>query len=479
MNLRSVLAFTTLALLAGCAPADPPEAAKTAGPNVILVMADDLGWGDTGFNGNTVIKTPHLDEMAQAGLRFTRFYSAGSVCSPTRASALTGRSPYRFGVFTANAGFMKPEEITLAEILKEQGYTTGHFGKWHLGTLTKTVRDSNRGGRPEKEGEYAPPWDNGFDETFATEAKTPTYDPMWQPQEKSPQIGWDYIEDLSKAVPYNTRYWTGPGEIVEDNLEGDDTRVIMDRAVPFIEKAAAAGTPFFAVIWLHSSHLPVVAGPEHVALYEGKTSYEKNYYGCITALDEQIGRLRAALRTNGVAENTMLWFASDNGPEGQADTAPGTAGIYRGRKRDLYEGGVRVPALLEWPARVKAGTTTDVPGVTSDYVPTVLEVLDIELPDERPLDGVSLLGVIDGKQQRRDSTIYFEHRDKVSAVTEQHKLVRYGGEEGEFELYDLIADPSETKNIIAEEPELAAKLEADLAAWRESCSRSNEGADYR
>jgi arylsulfatase A-like enzyme len=344
--------------------------------------------------------------------------------------------------------------------------------------LTTTVRDSNRGGRPEKAEDYSPPWDNGFDETFAAEAKTPTYDPMWQPRAGSPQIGWNYINDLSKAVPYGTHYWAGPGEMVEDNLEGDDSRVIMDRAIPFIEKAAAAGNPFFAVIWFHSPHLPVVAGPEHASLYEGKTSYEKNYYGCITALDEQVGRLRAALRAGGVAHDTMLWFASDNGPEGQAGEAPGSAGIYRGRKRDLYEGGVRVPALLEWPARVTPGTTTDVPGVTSDYLPTVLDVLKIKLPDERPLDGVSLLGVIDRKQQKRNSTIFFEHRDNVSAVTEQYKLVRYGGEGGEFELYDLAADPSETTNLIAEQPALAAKLQADLAAWRESCARSNEGADY-
>jgi arylsulfatase A-like enzyme len=445
-------------------------------PNVILMMADDLGWGDTGFNGNKKIRTPHLDAMARAGLCFTRFYAASAVCSPTRGSALTGRHPYRYGVVTANAGHMKSEEITLAELLRMSGYTTGHFGKWHLGTLTKTVRDSNRGGRTHAE-HYSPPWDNGFDECFSAEAKTPTYDPMWQPEVESPQIGWDFIPDLAQAHVYGTYYWTGPGQVAEDNLEGDDSRVIMDRAIPFVEDAVDSGQPFFAVVWFHAPHLPVVAGPEHIAPYKNEPSYERNYYGCITALDEQVGRLRKTLRDLGVAENTMLWFCSDNGPEGQANNAPGRAGVYRGRKRDLYEGGVRVPALLEWPARAKPGSATDVPAVTSDYLPTVLDALEIRMPDDRPLDGISLLPVIDGTREERSSRIYFEFRDRVAVMGDRYKLVRY--EDGaEYQLFDLLDDPSEEKNIITKYPEIAGDLKTALAAWRVSCRRSAAGADY-
>lgn len=444
-------------------------------PNVILVMADDLGWGDTGFNGNTVIRTPHLDAMAEAGLRFTRFYAASAVCSPTRGSALTGRHPHRYGVFTANAGHMKRGEITLAEILKQHGYVTGHFGKWHLGTLTRIVRDSNRGGRTRAE-HYAPPWENGFDECFSSEAKTPTYDPMWQPNEQSPQIGWDYIPDLSRAVPYGTYYWTGPGRIEEENLNGDDSRVIMDRAIPFIEKAVKDGVPFFAVVWFHAPHLPVVAGPGHIAPYRDLPSYERNYYGCITALDEQAGRLREVLHSSGAARNTMLWFCSDNGPEGQAGSAPGTAGPFRGRKRDLYEGGVRVPALLEWPERVIAGSVTDLPAVTSDYLPTVLDALDIAMPDDRPLDGISLLPAIGGERPERGAAIHFEFQNRIAATGDRFKLVRYGDEESE--LYDLLADPAESRNVIASYPEIARELEQELLRWRESCRRSNAGADY-
>ncbi|MFC1759674.1 sulfatase-like hydrolase/transferase, partial [Planctomycetota bacterium] len=129
-------------------------------------MADDMGWGDTGYNGHTEIQTPHLDQMAQEGLRFHRFYSAAPVCSPTRGSCLTGRHPYRLGIPGANAGHLKPEELTLAEILHDLGYQTGHFGKWHLGTLTKTIRDGRRGGTEKGTGHYSPPWENGFDSCF-------------------------------------------------------------------------------------------------------------------------------------------------------------------------------------------------------------------------------------------------------------------------------------------------------------------------
>ena len=172
------------------------ESAVAEAPNIVLVMCDDLGWGDVGFNGNEIIRTPHLDEMAAHGMKFNRFYAASAVCSPTRGSVVTGRHPYRYGIQTANKGHMLPRELTLAELLKEQGYATGHFGKWHLGTLTKTVRESNRGG-PKGVKDFSPPWVNGFDACFSTEAKVPTYDPMLKPSSKASGKGWDYIDNKS------------------------------------------------------------------------------------------------------------------------------------------------------------------------------------------------------------------------------------------------------------------------------------------
>ncbi|MHC4507427.1 MAG: sulfatase family protein, partial [Planctomycetota bacterium] len=363
---------------------------KDAGkPNIILCMADDLGWGDTGFNGNSIIKTPNLDAMARAGMRFTRFYSGAPVCSPTRGSCLTGRHPYRYGIFFANAGHTREEEITLAEALKTQGYATGHFGKWHMGTLTTKEKDSNRGG-PRGAKHYSPPWENGFDVCFSTEAKVPTWDPM-----KSP--------NTDKA--YGTYYWRQDGTKETENLQGDDSRVIMDRAVPFIREAVEAGESFFAVVWFHTPHLPVLAGPQYRRMYSQYSEDEQHYYGCITAMDEQMGRLRRELRGLGVADNTMVWFCSDNGPEGKdgkSGRTRGSAGPFRGRKRSLFEGGVRVPGLLEWPARVKAGRTTDLPCSTSDYFPTVLDVLGFSMKGQpEPIDGVSLLPLIEGRMTKR------------------------------------------------------------------------------
>ena len=466
MTRRSFLASVASAALAGpacAARAGRPEgAAPHDRPNVILAMTDDQGWGDTGYNGHKVLKTPALDAMARAGLRFNRFYSGAPVCSPTRGSAVTGRHPYRYGITFANVGHMRPEEVTLAEALKTQGYATGHFGKWHLGTLTKTETESNRGG-PKGVAHYSPPWDNGFDVCFSTEAKVPTWNPMLSP---------------GSDQPYGTSYWTGPGKKVTDNLEGDDSRIVMDRAIPFIREVAKSRKPFLAVIWFHTPHEPVLAGPTHLAMYQGVASEkERHYYGCLTAMDEQVARLRKELRDLGIAENTMLWFCADNGPEHKA--GPGSTGGLRGRKRSLFEGGVRVPGLLEWPARIKAPRTTEVPCSTADYFPTVLDVLGFRMTGQpEPLDGVSLLPLIEGKMSERPKPIGFESGGQVALIDNRYKLITQGKGKT-WMLFDLAADRSETKDLAAEKPEIVEKMTATLDAWRASCKDSLAGKDYR
>jgi len=262
-------------------------------------MADDMGWGDPGFNGNSIIKTPHLDIMAKAGMRFTRFYSGAPVCSPTRGSCLTGRHPYRYGIFGANVGHMPKEEITLAEALKTQGYTTGHFGKWHLGTLLPDY--SGKGQKRNPRENYMTPGTSGFDEWFSTEYAVATWDP------------YDPAQFHGRKNDYDVRalYWHN-GKNATEALKGDDSRIIMDRAIPFIRNAAESNKPFLAVIWFHAPHAPVVAGPQYRAMYSQYSEDEQHYYRCISALDEQIGRLRSELRDLGIADNTMLWFCSDN-----------------------------------------------------------------------------------------------------------------------------------------------------------------------
>ncbi|GAF04435.1 sulfatase family protein [Saccharicrinis fermentans] len=442
-------------------------------PNIILIMADDLGWGDTGYNGNKIIKTPYLDEMAKEGVRFNRFYSASAVCSPTRASVLTGRNPYRTGVFYANIGILRPEEVTIPELLKKEGYTTGHFGKWHLGTLTTKERDANRG-KPGSIKEYNPPIKHGYDVAFVSESKVPTYDPMKKPLQRYNKKGWDYLKEGEEFKDYGTHYWDINGNKVVDNLEGDDSRVIMDRVIPFIGKANSKEQPFLAVIWFHTPHMPCVAGPKYQEMYKNNGVLMRNYAGCITAMDEQVGRLRAYLEKVGADSNTMIWFCSDNGPE---SGNPGTAGGFRDRKRSLHEGGIRVPGIMVWPEKVKKGFQTDIPCVTSDYLPTIMDVLNIkEKSAPNKLDGISLLPLLEGKMKERSKPIGFCIKNQMSLSDNRYKLYV---KDGQFELYDIVSDPYEEKNIKKEEfSDESNLLKKGLMKFIESCKSSFEGEEY-
>jgi arylsulfatase A-like enzyme len=404
--------------------------AASAKPNIVLIMADDLGWSDVGFNGNSVVQTPQLDAMASNGLVFDRFYAAAPVCSPTRGSCLTGRHPYRYGIPTANAGHMLPEEVTLAEILKEQGYATGHFGKWHLGTLTKEGKDSNRGGDRNQQ-YYAPPTEHGFDTYFSTEAKVPTWDSQWAPPKHGGKW-WDPVAP-TKRKSYGTSY------------------------------------------------LPVVSGKRWADLYATLGGYHRNYYGCISALDHQVGRLRAKLDELGVKKNTMVWFCADNGPEGQSFSAPGSAWPLSGRKRSLREGGIRVPGILEWPAMVSGGRRTNVPAVTSDYLPTIVEMLGTSLPD-RPVDGMSLIPVIAGKSNERLKAIETRKLGFQSAkqfAWMHGSLKYYSPDMGETDfLFDLNSDISESSNLAQKRPEALRIMKLAFLDWRQSCVDSANGEDY-
>jgi arylsulfatase A-like enzyme len=435
-------------------------------PNIILCMADDLGWGDPGFNGNAVIRTPQLDAMARAGMRMTRFYAAAPVCSPTRGSCLTGRHPYRYGVFSANVGHLRRNEVSLAEALKAQGYTTGHFGKWHLGVLLPDYSGKGRGRKPEEN--YMTPAMSGFDEWLSTEYAVATWDPY------DPDNAHGKKHDVRNLYWHNGVNITGP-------LEGDDSRIIMDRALPFIRRAVKAQTPFLAVIWFHAPHAPVVAGPKYKAMYAQYSEDEQHYYGCITAMDEQVGRLRTELRRLNVADNTMLWFCSDNGPEGKDGRHGrfrGSAGPFRGRKRSLLEGGIRVPALLEWPARVRPGCVTDFPCCTSDYLPTILDVLGFEMKGQpEPIDGVSLLPLIDGATTERSVPIAFESARQLALIGSRYKI--YSGDQGKsYALFDLIDDPSESTNLAVEMRGAVETMRQKIDAWRRSCKQSLAGQDY-
>lgn len=448
-------------------------------PNIILIMSDDHGWGDTGFNGNTTVQTPAMDQLVKQGLVFDRFYSGSAVCSPTRASVMTGRNPLRTDVPNANTGHLRNEEITIAELLKEQGYACAHIGKWHLGVLTTTVIDANRGGKEKFADEYTIPSQHGYDAYFSTESKVPTFNPMEYPkvfsEGESKKFGWSAVEDDRLTKSFNTRYWTGADQYVkEEKLQGDDSKLIMDRVLPFIDSSNEKDTPFFTTVWLHAPHLPVVCDSAHRALYPNLDLRTQLYYGAITAMDEQIGRLWQHLQELGIEDETIIFYCSDNGPEVRT---PGSAGHFRERKRSLYEGGLRVPAFVVWEGEFKGGNRTSFPAVTSDYLPTIVDLLNIDYPNERPLDGVSLLGAISGKEEERSQPIGFIYQEKISWVDNRYKLISTDLKQS-YELYDLLNDPSEEHNIIESHKVIADDMKADLDRWHLSVKNSRKGGDY-
>jgi arylsulfatase A-like enzyme len=508
------ISFCCCLVLGGCSDAgDVSEiAAEKADtrPNIILLMADDMGWGDTSFRGHPHLQTPNLDRMAVNGLVFDRFYSAAPVCSPTRASVLTGRHPFRSGIYFAMVpgaeSALPRDEATLGQLMKAAGYRTGFFGKWHLGTLTTEIIDGRFGGA-EHQSLYSPPWEHGFDVVFATESRVPTWDPMLRPPiqpgaspERHPiqqeaenwvRGWWEPLDDPEECVFWGTHYWTGPGEIAERDFSGDDSDILIDEAIDFILAGEGSEQPFFSVVWFHTPHLPLVGGPQDLARYSDHDFHERTYYAAVSAMDRAIGRLRTALAERGLAENTVLWFTSDNGPEGLQNIVPGSTGDLRGRKRSLYEGGIRVPGIVEWPAGIDAGSRTTVPAVTTDIFPTVLGWSEVDHPRETLLDGRDLSEFISGSAQVRKAPIGFESQYQLAWTDDRYKLVyvptqdfgklrnkRTGQNPGltfEFELYDIVNDPAETTNLAMNHPEIVARMSEQLGAWRKSVALSIEG----
>tara|TARA_B110000046_G_scaffold186011_1_gene231337 strand:- start:8171 stop:9637 length:1467 start_codon:yes stop_codon:yes gene_type:complete len=447
------------------------ETISKAQPNIILIMADDLGYGDTGFNGNKVIQTPNLDQMANDGAILTNFHAGAPVCSPTRGSFLTGRHPHRYGVFWANIGHLPKEEITLSEILQTKGYATGHFGKWHLGTLNKEF--SSKGQKRKPAENYSPPSSHGYDRSFVTESAIALWDPA-----------------KGKRAVNNPFWLDGIAQDPNDkSLAGGASRVVMDKVLPFINHAVQQQQPFFTVIWFHAPHQDVVAGPEYLAQYQ---SYGEagHYYGVVTEMDEQIGRLRSELKRLGVDKNTLITFTSDNGPESEntrskkpdaGGRTAGSTGGLKGRKRSLYEGGVRVPSLAVWPEKIVAGKVVDIATSTLDYLPTINELIDYQMPDDREIDGVSILSLLLNNSEgdfKRNKAIPFIAKGKVSLIDGDYKLVTSVKHNDKFELYDLTKDRSETANVASQYPELVTNMSQQIKAFLASAKASHSGADY-
>jgi len=455
-------------------------------------MADDLGYGDVAYNGNSHVKTPMLDQMAEEGLRFNRFYSAAPVCTPTRVSCLTGRHPARVNMTWAFKGALPDREVTIAEALKELGYTTGHFGKWHVGQLTKTVEQSYSG-IPRTENLYSPPWENGFDVCFSVENSVPSYNPYYLAGDEFGTEGYRFVMDRqiergqrNDGFIWRDRFWTGPGQLHDEWLEGPLPEILIDQSLDFIDQALSEQVPFLALIWFSTPHTPVVTGNEYRAIYPELSYEEQHWFGSITAMDEQIGRLRTELKNKGIDEQTVLWFCSDNGPSWIHDL--NSAGPFRGKKGSLWEGGIRVPGLLIWPGITELASETDIPVTTSDFLPTVLEYLDVDLqvdPAYYQLDGISVLDILKANQTERGAAIGFQapvmanqaqnttawsniSGRQIVWMTDRYKMISLN--DGlDWALYDLLSDSKETVDISTEHPEVIRQLLPDLEEWLKSC----------
>lgn len=407
-------------------------------PNIVLVMADDQGWGEVGYQGHPVLKTPNLDAMASNGLRFDRFYASAPVCSPTRASVLTGRSNMRTGV-DSHGYALRKQETTIAQVLADLGYATGHFGKWHLNGM--------RGpGVPILSEDTHNPGEFGF-QTWLSVTNFFDRDPI-----------------LSRQGKF-------------EEFAGDSSEIVVEQALQFIEQKAKAKTPSFSVIWFGTPHSPFRAAESDMTKFGHLNQKSRNHYGELVALDRSIGSLRQKLRQLEIEDNTIFWYCSDNG--GLPEISPKTTGGLRGFKGSLYEGGIRVPAIIEFPSKIPQARVTNFPAVTMDIVPTLLEI--VGETDERfakPQDGVSLVQLFKRDLAKREKVIPFHCLNQTAIIDNNLKLLQPKNSR-EYELYDLDMDPGETHDLITQIDRLAPNLKGQFEAWKNvSMPGSVDGADY-
>jgi arylsulfatase A-like enzyme len=455
-----------------------------ATPNVVIIMADDLGWGDVGypqartsgdtFNGHPLLRTPHLAEMAAMGLKFNRFYAASPVCSPTRASMLTGRHGARHGIDGAlmpgDTGKIRNRELTIAELAKTHGYTTGHFGKWHVGSLTKHTYDMRRG-RVGNYRDYSPPWCNGYDVAFASENWMPTYDPY-------------------DAFPHNNAaqaaYFTGPSNpglssrVPNDGQVDDrhESAIVTKQLLKFIARSHASGQPFFATVWFATPHVPLMETPDSSYDNLGLSAERRRYFEAVTEMDKQVGRIRRTLCDLELSDDTLVLFTSDNGPQSEK---VGSNGGLRGHKASLWEGGIRVPALVEWHGHVSQGADTNAPVTSSDLLATLLDLWGASMPDSRPLDGASFKPILDGSDERSDFQFHSLFGPQQMAMDRRYKLISSSGGTS-YQMFDLLNDPGEKRNLLEGSPSLSIAQKRDalvdgLHQWIASCHRSATGGD--
>ena len=449
LKLQTTFAVMIVSLQFGISGCQTDSDVKIKTPNIVFIVADDLGVHQLGCYGSTYYETPNIDGLAENGIKFTNAYAAATVCSPTRASILTGKYPARLHLTDYIPGktklgeklkvpewrkYLSEDEVTIAEVLKRAGYVTGHFGKWHLNIDKKYER-----------GRSGDPGSQGFDDVLTTHK---------------------------------------PGAGPESKYENDKHHVkeITQRALDFIEKNQK--NKFFCYIPHNTIHAPEIEDKLLVEKYENKKGSKKGGHNnpvqaaMLETLDNSVAKILAKLKELNLEENTILIFYSDNGQLGDKNGKP-----FRGSKGDLYEGGIRMPLIIYWPGTVVPGMLSEELVISNDFFPTFSELANVKIKSKN--DGISLLPIIKNPEAKINrNTLYWHYPHyhgtglgPQGAIREgKYKLVEWfensiDNEKGAFELYDLLADPGEQNNLVDSLPQVSSRLLNKLKTWR-----SNVGA---
>ena len=423
-------------------------AAEPAKPNIVLVLCDDLGYGDLACFGDSSLRTPNLDQFASEGLRLTSCYAAHPNCSPSRTGLMTGRTPTRVGVRNwipeESPVHVPRSEITIATLLKQAGYATCHSGKWHMNG------QFNQPSQPQ-------PGDHGFEHWFSTQNNA-------LPNHRNPD---NFVRNGQPA----------------GKIEGYASQIVADEAIHWLD-ARDAAKPFFLYVCFHEPHEPIATDPKFASLYPSEDPSYRAHHGNITQMDDAFGRLMRALEERRLRENTFVFFTSDNGPAFTPMHPHGSAGPLRDKKGSIYEGGIRVPGIVRWPGRTRPGQVSDEPVCGVDFLPTACAIAGIEPPRDRRLDGASFLPVIEGKPVARSTPLYWHFNQassdakvalrvgdwKIVATLDQNLSGRSNDVTAEdqrlfkeaglatLSLYNLRQDIGEKTDLAAQLPEKVAEL---------------------
>lgn len=406
-------------------------------PNVVILLADDLGYTDLKCYGGEA-STPNLDKLASDGMRFTEFYAPAPNCSPSRTGLLTGRMPSRVGMYSyrrdGHTMHMPGSEITVAELLKANGYQTAHFGKWHLGCLPQDVKLNQ-----------AQPSDQGFDFSLGTENNA-------NPSHLNPV---NYVRN----------------GISEGEMNGYSCQILANEVKDWFQGMHDTKRPFFLYVAFHEVHSVVASPPELVEKYPGRSKKEAEYLANIENLDLACGKIIMELKNRGLLENTIVLFASDNGPYRN-----GSAGNMRGLKGEVYEGGIKIPGIIHWPDQIRAGRIEHTPSGLIDVLPTLGEICGFELPKDRKIDGCNIVPLLRGQAIQRNTPLtWFFYRSFPEISMRQGDFVIVGNaldsiprthpmsdldmqfvkeiELHSFELHNLSTDPKQQINVSEQYPE--------------------------